>query len=363
MMTAEDISRWAFLSYWGVMLFILIVIWLVILWRIKSGHRWWIGGLATVLVVSSFSLPIFKSIQKDKQKVVVKNEKYLAAKAVFDERCKDAGYKIYKTVEDVEGVTLLNVWPREKRKEDQMWEYAGLPKAFGGDSYIRGFLLWREWDYQIKDYYLDGQGFASNKRTIPYSAKEAQRYKAVNSYQYVDVWHVADWQNQGYQRYQFKDLYDLDEITTTAIKKPSRYTVEFENPIIPADRKIWLATTKAFVKDQQTGELLGEATWHSLHGGQGVKKYSTTGMWDRATVCPDIANSQHSPIQYFVLKVLKPKQLPQEPAAQTTSDTTAAKPSQAQPNHRKRSQTDGRYQTRHNLQPYFKPINNPSKST
>lgn len=95
----------------------------MILWRIKSGHRWWIGGLATVLVVSSFSLPIFKSIQKDKQKVVVKNEKYLAAKAVFDERCKDAGYKIYKTVEDVEGVTLLNVWPEEKRKEDQMWEF------------------------------------------------------------------------------------------------------------------------------------------------------------------------------------------------------------------------------------------------
>ena len=136
MITAEDISRWAFLSYWGAMFFILIVIWLVILWRIKSGHRWWIGGLATVLVVSSFSLPIFKSIQKDKQKIVVKNEKYLAAKAVFDERCKDAGYKIYKTVEDVEGVTLLKVWPdRDLSKgdlDDQMWEYAGLPRMFSG---------------------------------------------------------------------------------------------------------------------------------------------------------------------------------------------------------------------------------------
>ena len=332
MITAEDISRWAFLSYWGAMFFILIVIWLVILWKIKSGHRWWIGGLATVLVVSSFSLPIFKSIQKDKQKVVVKNEKYLAAKALFDERCKDAGYKIYKTVEDVEGITLLNVWPREKRKEDQMWEYAGLPKAFGGDSYIQGFLLWREWDNRVNDFNYHGNGFSSSKRTIPYNADEMARYKRFNSYQYVDVWHVSDWQNQGYLRYQFKDLYDLDEITTTAIKKPSRYTVEFENPIIPEDRKIWMATTKAFVKDQQTGELLGEATWHSLHGGQGIKKYSTTGIWDRATVCPSIANSQDGPIQYFVLKVLKPKQLPQEQAAQTASDATAAKPSQAQPN-------------------------------
>ena len=332
MMTAEDISRWAFLSYWGAMFFILIVIWLVILWRIKSGHRWWIGGLATVLVVSSFSLPIFKSIQKDKQKVVVKNEKYLAAKTVFDERCKDAGYKIYKTVEDVEGVTLLNVWQDDPRNEDQMWEYAGLPSAFGDDAYIRSFLMWRKWDYQINDFAHHGQGFVRNKPNIPPKADEINRYNYINGFQYVDVWQVADWQNQGYQRYQFKDFYDLDEITTTAIKKPSRYTVEFENPIIPEDRKIWLATTKAFIKDQQTGELLGEATWHSLHSGQGIKKYSTTGIWDRATVCPSIANSQDGPIQYFVLKVLKPKQLPQEPAAQTASDVVSTKPSQAQSN-------------------------------
>ena len=164
MMTAEDISRWAFLSYWGGMLFILIVIWLVILWRIKSGHRWWIDGLATVLVVASFSLPIFKSIQKDKQKIVVKNEKYLAAKAVFDERCKNAGYKIYKTVEDVEGVTLLNVWQDDPRNEDQMWEYAGLPNAFGDDAYIRSFLKWRKWDYQINDFAHHGQGFMRNNQ-------------------------------------------------------------------------------------------------------------------------------------------------------------------------------------------------------
>ena len=172
----------------------------------------------------------------------------------------------------------------------------------------------------------------SNKRVIPYKTEEIKRYKMINSYQYVDVWHVADWQKQGFQHYQFKDLYDLDEITTTVIKKPSRYTVEFENPIIPEDRKIWMATTKAFIKDQQTGELLGEATWHSLHGEQGIKKYSTTGIWDRARVCPVNANSQDGPIQDFTLKVLKPKQLPQEPAAQTASDAATSASKSAQPN-------------------------------
>ena len=334
MITAEDISRWAFLSHWGAMLFILIVIWLVILWQMKSGHRWWIGGLVTVLVVASFSLPVFKSIQKDKQKVVVKNEKYLAAKAVFDERCKDAGYKIYKTVEDVEGVTLLKVWPdRDLSKDDlddQMWEYAGLPRMFSGRAYTKGFLYWRIWDLKTNNYDNYGNGFseptdlAKNK-----DDKELNRYINLNSYQYIDVL-----ENGAYQRYTFRDLFQLnapDNWVSKPIQKPNRYTIDFENPIIPEDRKWWIASTKAIIKDRQTNELLAEANWYTLHGGQGIKKYSTTGIWDRAISGPDVTG-QHNPIQNFTLKVLKPKQLPQEPAAQTASDATAIAPSPAQPN-------------------------------
>ena len=272
-----------------------------------KGHKWWVGILTSIAVMAVFIVPIAKVDIQEKQENAVKEEKFLAAKAVFDARCKDAGFKIYRTVDNVEGVTLLNVWPREKRKTDQMWEYAGLPAAYGEDSYIQAFLLWRAWDYKINDFSLGVQGFARNKPNIPPKADEINRYKYFNGFQYVDVL-----QNQTYQRYQFKDLYYLDEIATTAIKKPSRYTVEFENPILPKERKIWIATTKAFVKDSKTGELLGEAAWHSFHGPQGEIKYSGTGVWDRAKVCPYIADDQNNPIQYFVLKVLKPKQLNQE---------------------------------------------------
>ncbi len=310
MITPEELFRLIFLGYWGVMLVLILAMWLLAWKFIPKGNKWWVGLLGTLTVVLMFVLPMFKQTVKAKEENKVQeiqNEKYLAAKAVFDERCKTAGYKIYKTVENVEGVTLLNVWPDEKHYEDQMWEYAGLPKAFGGDSYIQGFLLWREWDNQINDYNYHGNGFSSSKRSIPYNTDEIKRYKRFNSYQFADVL-----QNQSYQRYQFKDLYYLNEIATTTIKKPSRYTVTFETQIIPEDRKIWIATTKAFVKDSQTDNLLGEATWYSFHGGQGVKKYSTTGIWDRARVCPDIANAQDGPIQYFVLKVLKPRQFIQE---------------------------------------------------
>ena len=330
MITAEDIIRLMAMGYWGAMLLLMLIVWLLVWKLVPKGHKWWTGVLGTAAAAALFVSPMFKQnakAQKKNQALQIRKEKYLAAKAVFYERCKDAGFKVYRTVENVEGVTLLNVWHFEPRNEDQMWEYAGLPHAFGDDAYIRSFLMWRMWDYQINDFAHHGQGFITNKPSIPPKEDEINRYKYINGFQYVDVL-----QNQTFQRFQFKNPYELRDISSAAITKPSRYTIEFENPVIPADRAIWLATTKAVIKDSKTGELLGEATWHSLHGGQGIKKYSTTGIWDRARVCPDIANSQMEPIQDFTLKVLKPKQLPQEPAVQTTSDATVAKPPQAQPN-------------------------------
>jgi len=70
--------------------------------------------------------------------------RYNKAKAIFDERCKTAGEKIYHTVEGIEGITLLNV-PQEYTHaliEDPMWEGAALPHSGGGDNYIRSFLNW-----------------------------------------------------------------------------------------------------------------------------------------------------------------------------------------------------------------------------
>ena len=307
MIAPEDLIRWFALGYWVVMLAIVLFIWLFVCLLIPKGHKWWVGILTSIAVMAVFIVPIAKVDIQEKQENTVKQEKYLAAKTVYDARCKNAGYKIYKTVEDVEGVTLLNQWPDEKKYSDKMWEYAGLPDAYGGVSYIQDFLLWRKWDYKINDFSLAGQSFIANQYNIPLKEEEIHRYKFINGYQYVDVL-----QKQNYIRYQFKNLYRLKDMGTTAIKNPSRYTVEFETPIIPEERKIWIATTKAFVKDSKTGELLGEATWHSFHGPQGEIKYSGTGVWDRAKVCPYIADGQNNPIQYFVLKVLKPKQLSQE---------------------------------------------------
>ena len=65
--------------------------------------------------------------------------RYETAKAIFDERCKQAGEKIYRTTSGVEGITLLNIYPRKPNIEgsynpdrDPMWADATLIEAWGG---------------------------------------------------------------------------------------------------------------------------------------------------------------------------------------------------------------------------------------
>ena len=121
MIAPEDLIRWFALGYWVVMLAIVLFIWLFVCLLIPKGHKWWVGILTSIAVMAVFIVPIAKVDIQEKQENTVKQEKYLAAKTVYDARCKNAGFKIYRTVDNVEGVTLLNVWPDEKKYSDQMW--------------------------------------------------------------------------------------------------------------------------------------------------------------------------------------------------------------------------------------------------
>jgi hypothetical protein len=71
-------------------------------------------------------------------------QRYAKAKALFDERCKTAGEKIYRTVEGVEGFFLENPRRRIRNRDwaDRDWIGAGFPGASGGGYYIMEFLFY-----------------------------------------------------------------------------------------------------------------------------------------------------------------------------------------------------------------------------
>lgn len=212
-------------------------------------------------------------------------QRFARAKAVFDERCKTSGAKIYKTVQDVDGVLLLNVPPRwnQTDRNNQNWPGAGLSRQSSGNSYI-GYYL----------YGINSQNILT--RDLP-------------GYRFVDVKDDAGllW------RYTRKKDGDLGEeisgfqhvIGNRQSGTSARYAVSYTNLINAEDRMHWVAGTTATVTDTQTGEVLAQSTWYSFEMGFGAHSANRSAPWDLAVNCPDLMGD--APIRYFVEQVLKPE--------------------------------------------------------
>ena len=243
-------------------------------------------------------------------KADARQKEYLESKAIFEERCKSAGEKIYQTAENVEGITLLNV-PKESpqgARNDPMWE--GAVFSWGGpeEEYVKEFLYW-----EIKDD-DDSPGLLKSVDPRP-SARETQirlwghptnmskHRKAYRGYRYTDV----KQKNNRFLRYRFpddKDRKDKDTLLVQPIEQPSRYALEYKPIVDPADRKHWIAGVTVNVYDLQANTLMATKTWYALNPSQG-HAYQTW-EWSSVEACPDEKIIQY--VRFFVNRVIQPKQ-------------------------------------------------------
>jgi hypothetical protein len=171
---------------------------------------------------------------------------YNTAKALFEERCKTAGEKIYRTVEDVEGIVLVNPLGRFSlgNLADRDWIGAGFPHESGGNHYIMEFLYFNE---PASGNRARGLGWIrKGLQGYPYLDIEEQgthfRYRLVAE---------SDYKNLGDP---VKD-YGSKEIVTTDYP---RYAVTYDNIPDPEGRANWVAGGRVTVVDRATNELLGE---------------------------------------------------------------------------------------------------------
>ena len=134
--------------------------------------RWWQKVLGVAVVLLVFTGPAYLRNRERAQVVDEHKTRYEAAKALFDERCKTAGEKIYGTAEDVEGVMLSNVRVDDTtaNEANPNWIGAGFPKESGGSQYIMEFLYY----HRIPDSPLTLHG------VLPASG-------GLRGYRYVDV--------------------------------------------------------------------------------------------------------------------------------------------------------------------------------
>ena len=276
----------------------------------KHQHKYSVPA-AIVLVLGWYAYEIVPPIWQNYQATKAFKKKFSQAEALFTEKCKTAVPQVYQTAENIEGITLLKVWPRSENRTaagaDLMTETAGLFGQSSEDNYIRGYLYWERrnsgktiFDIQYKD-------------VIQVPDKKDRGNKALfRGFRYVDVKQP----DGSYLRYHFTDPTDPRTLTSQPIAEPSRYAVTFENPIYPEERKLWVASSQITILDTQTNQVMATLNWYAFEPGLG-NQGAARQPWPHAIECPEHAISGNAPMRHFVTDVIQPKQdvLPQETSA------------------------------------------------
>ena len=252
MLTPQDIFQ--FIAYATIaaalagLIILLVIIWTVVSIFSRRGKRLRNNLIATPLtLLAAFAWAYIASSddrarerqrqQEMQAKAEARQKEYLASKAIFEERCKSAGEKIYQTVENVEGITFLTV-PKESpqgARNDPMWEGAVFSLGEAEEEYVKEFLYW-EIIYDDNPMRLlqsvDPRPSARETQIRlwghPTNMTEYQR--AYRGYRYIDV----KQKDKRFLRYRFpddKDRKDIDTLLVQPIERPSRYALEYK-PIV-----------------------------------------------------------------------------------------------------------------------------------
>jgi hypothetical protein len=237
-------------------------------------------------------------------------ERYAKAKALFEERCKTAGVVIHRTVKDVEGIELSKIRPEipwgGREYFDPMFPGAAMAAESQGNSYVQQFLFTEFRDPPN----LERRGLLVVPKGIPSPGRIGLR-----GYRYVEQVDPATG-----QRMRFTLPADPNAVRwagplerEVVHHSSTRYALDYEDIVDPADRSHWVAGTRLKVLDRQTGEVIAEMTRFVWDPGFGV---STTGRWPwrhassfgPSRECPSEEGVKNNISRAFIDAVLIPKQ-------------------------------------------------------
>ena len=286
MFTPSDLGK---LIVWGGLLGIALVTIIAMAIGFKftaRKNRLWVGLLIAVAVPYSCISPLVRELKRDQQKAAEKEaewrKRYEPAKARFDQLCQNAGEKIYRTADNVDGILLLKVRGDDEKYQsnrynplkDQMWEDAAVESEFDREAYIEEFLL-------------------------PYTSSFPR-------YIYADVL-----QKNGlvirYSRQREEQNWVMEQRPTPHPR--ARYAVTYENDISWENRKHWIAGTTIKIIDTKTNELMAEKTMYAFVPELGYSKFEQNpNPWGRGMRCPMESEFKQRTVT-FAIKVLIPSNL------------------------------------------------------
>ncbi|CAD6877771.1 hypothetical protein [Methylomonas albis] len=320
---------------------------LVVLWFSISAARRNIDNsklryLAMGLVLAIFLMPVAYKLHQNHLKQQALDAKLATMTKALDryhELCKGAGEKIYRTVDDVDGVFLMKLEFDENTGISQYSNDAKSPYESLGDfdksglykndhavgymsfdGYIEGFL--RDGSVDHGHWLEDSKTF---KRRPAFQYVEAidpldgKRYRYTGSWQKTDRTNRKKWRKMDYVPRELLESVNFNaggpiEFVLTrepAGNPPPRYGVTYDDLETPEERKMWIAGSALKVVDLQTGELLGQRIGY-LHDRGGGSAAGGRQPWSFAKTevgwsCPPQRVVGHSK-RDFIMDVLHTSQ-------------------------------------------------------
>ncbi|PKD40276.1 hypothetical protein CWO84_11840 [Methylomonas sp. Kb3] len=323
----------------------LIVVWLTVsaTWRWLRERRYrYLAVVLELTVLLVLPTGYFANHRSQKQQAIdTKLATMTKALDRYHELCKGAGEKIYRSVDDVDGVFLMKLEFDESSGISQYsidakspyeslgdFDKSGLYKndhAVGYmsfDGYIASFLR----DKAISDRFPIED--VKNIKPLPafryveaIDPSDHRRYRYTGSWQKVDTNDWDRWRKLirkwGYIPREMLEPVDwIDGVRVEFVlsrepagNPPPRYGVTYDDLETPEERKMWIAGSSLKVIDLGTGELLGQRIGY-LHDGGGGASGSSRQPWAHAMrgkgwSCP----SWFSPANNkpgFIFKILHP---------------------------------------------------------
>jgi hypothetical protein len=227
----------------------------------------WLNKLFLVIaVIGVMVVPIALDVLEKREQQAQRTARLKNAMAHYAMRCKSAGEKIYKTVENVEGIFLMKVRPEPDHNERQPKQFKmndPYGDDFNGESYIRSFLHGRS----------EKNGYVQlSRQGMGYRYVEAIDSKSGLRYRYT-----------GY----LKDPNHYELKKSVPILPGPRYGVTYDDISTIEDRKLWIAGSSLRVVDLVTNEVIAERIGYMIDQGQGSEADFRV-PWNFAayTACP-----------------------------------------------------------------------------
>ena len=231
----------------------------------------------------------------------------------FEMRCKSAGEKITRTVENVEGV----VWMKWRDKQENLGDQFKLDDPYGRDCSGEGCIE------QLLRLEVNGGRF---EREV---SQTKGRYRFVESidpadgqrYRYVGFMRpVPSWTPEAIEAHRKKTGTDIPDFSyqfkhdkQPIDKYSARYGITWDDISTRDDRERWIAGGSIKVIDLQTNEVIAERVGYMMDLGQGNRDgFRTPWLMARRTACPPFPGSlgqrswPNTETLMFASKVLQP---------------------------------------------------------